>query len=241
MVLRIMHGGFRCKRSEVKYAIYKSSAKKTPGPDRLSFRVLREAYATVPELFDYLYPVLMANGYHPKCFKEATGVILKKPQSAKPPYRNYALSKAYRVISLLNCLAKIMEKIIARKLAVMAEFKTLLHMYQIGGRRQKSAIDAVMVLIQKMQANWRIRKRDFITSVLALDIKNAYPTVRAASFAKICIQIKLPTELIKWFISFMSDRTIRFAFDSEISAMIGVNDSIPQGSPVLPIMFLIFI
>jgi hypothetical protein len=39
----------------------------------------------------------------------------------------------------------------------------------------------------------------------------------------------------------MSDRTIRFAFDSEISTIIGVNDGIPQGSPVSPIMFLIFI
>jgi hypothetical protein len=69
----------KIKRSEIKYAIYKSSAKKTPGPDRLSFRVLRKAYATVPELFNYLYPILIVNGYHPKCFKEATGVILKKP------------------------------------------------------------------------------------------------------------------------------------------------------------------
>jgi Reverse transcriptase (RNA-dependent DNA polymerase) len=43
--------------------------------------------------------------------------------------------------------------------------------------------------------------------------------------------MKLPTELIKWFISFMS----------EISAIIGINDSISQGSPVSPIMFLIFI
>jgi hypothetical protein len=119
----------KIKRSEVKYAIFKSSAKNTPGPDRLSFRVLREAYATVPELLDYLYPVLITNGHHPKCFKEATGVILKKPQSAKSPYRNYALSKVYRVISLLNCLAKVMEKIIARRLAVMAEFKTLLYMH----------------------------------------------------------------------------------------------------------------
>jgi hypothetical protein len=83
-----------------------------------------------------------------------------------------------------------------------------------------------MVLIQKMQANWRIRKRGSITSVLALDIKNAYLTVRAAPFAKICIQMKLPTKFIKWFISFMSDRTIRFAFDGEISTMIGVNDGI---------------
>jgi Reverse transcriptase (RNA-dependent DNA polymerase) len=159
--------------------------------------VLREAYATVPELFNYLYPVLMANNYYPKCFKEATGVILKKPQSAKSLYRNYALPKVYRIILLLNCLAKVMEKIIARRLAIMAEFKTLLYMYQIGGRRQKSAINAIMVLIQKVQANWRTRKRDSITSVLALDIKNAYLTVRAAPFAKICIRIKLSTELIK--------------------------------------------
>jgi hypothetical protein len=91
--------------------------------------VLREAYATVLELFDYLYLVFMTNGYHPKCFKEATGVILKKPQFAKSLYRNYALFKVYRVILLLNCLAKVMEKIIARRLAVMAEFKTLLHMH----------------------------------------------------------------------------------------------------------------
>jgi hypothetical protein len=122
---------------------------------------------------------------------------LKKPQAAKPPYRNYALPKAYRVILLLNYLAKVMEKIIAQRLAVIAKFKTLLHMYQIGGRRQKSAINAVMMLIQKVQANWRTRKRDSITSVLALDIKNTYPTVRAAPFAKICIRMKLPTELIK--------------------------------------------
>jgi hypothetical protein len=83
-----------------------------------------------------------------------------------------------------------------------------------------------MVLIQKVQANWRIRKRDFITSVLVLDIKNAYLTIRAAPFAKICIRIKLLTELIKWFISFISDRMIRFAFDSKISAIIEINDGI---------------
>jgi hypothetical protein len=92
-----------------------------------------------------------------------------------------------------------------------------------------------------MQANWRTRKRDSITNILALNVKNAYLTVRATPFAKIYIQLKLPTELIKWFINFMSDRTIRFAFNSEINAIIGVNNSIPQGSPVSPIMFLIFI
>jgi hypothetical protein len=68
----------KIKRSEVKYAIFKSLIKKIPGPDKLSFRVLRETYVTVSELFNYLYSVLMTNGYYLKCFKEATGVILKK-------------------------------------------------------------------------------------------------------------------------------------------------------------------
>jgi hypothetical protein len=119
----------KIKRLKIKYVIYKLSAKKTSGPNRLSFRVLREAYATVLELFDYLYPILMANDYHPKCFKEVTGVILKKPQSAKLPYRNYALPKTYKIISLLNCLVKVMEKIVVRRLAVIIKFKTLLHMH----------------------------------------------------------------------------------------------------------------
>jgi hypothetical protein len=91
--------------------------------------VLREAYVTVSELFNYFYPVFMTNGYYLKCFKKVTGVILKKSQAVKSPYRNYALPKTYRVISLLNCLAKVMEKIVARRLAVIAEFKTLLHMH----------------------------------------------------------------------------------------------------------------
>jgi hypothetical protein len=143
----------KIKRSEIKYAIYKSSAKKTPGPNRFSFRVLRETYVTIPELFNYLYSMLIINGYHPKYFKKATGIILKKSQSVKSLYRNYTLPKTYKIISLLNCLAKVMEKIIARRLAIITEFKTLLHMHQIKGRKQKSAINTVIMLIQKVQAN----------------------------------------------------------------------------------------
>ncbi len=52
-----------------------------------------------------------------------------------------------RIISLLNCLGKIAEKIIAARLAYLAETTDLLHFNQISGRRKKSAIDAVMTLI----------------------------------------------------------------------------------------------
>jgi hypothetical protein len=56
-------------------------------------------------------------------------VIIKK--IGKP---DYGISKAYRPISLLNCLEKISEKILATRLAHMAEKYHLLHHLQIGGR-----------------------------------------------------------------------------------------------------------
>jgi hypothetical protein len=66
---------------------------------------------------------------------------------------DYALPKDYKIILLLKCLGKVAEKIIPKRLTVITEIKALLHFYQIRGRKQKSAIDVVMVLTHKMQAN----------------------------------------------------------------------------------------
>ena len=112
---------------KIRQVIFSSSTKITPGPDRVSFRVLREAYEVIDQIFDALLPALIEAGYHPKCWKEAIGVVLKKPQNPNSP-RDYQQPKAYRVISLLNCIGKVNEKIIANRLTNMAEVTDLLHL-----------------------------------------------------------------------------------------------------------------
>ena len=106
-----------------------SSSSKAPGPDGLGFECLKIAYAAIPEYFHSLFEVLIRAGYHPKIWREATIVIIKK--AGKP---DYSAPKAYRPISLLNCLGKISEKIMATRLAHMAERHHLLDRLQIGGR-----------------------------------------------------------------------------------------------------------
>ena len=59
-------------------------------------------------------------GFYPKKWKECLGVMLAKPD--KP---NYLILKAYRIISLLNCLGKVLERIIANRLGYLADITNL--------------------------------------------------------------------------------------------------------------------
>ena len=50
------------------------------------------------------------------------------------------------MITLLNCLGKVSEKIIATRLSYLGETTGLLHPEQMGDRKKRSAIDTVMAL-----------------------------------------------------------------------------------------------
>ena len=91
--------------------------------------------------FYKFYKTLIQFDYHFKCWKEAVSVVLKKPN------RKTTISKSYRVVSLLNCLRKVAEKIVAVRLFHTAEISDLLYTDQIEDRRQKSVINAVLSLV----------------------------------------------------------------------------------------------
>jgi len=75
---------------------------------------------------------------HPGAWKEAKGVVIPKPN--KP---DYGVANAYRVITLLNCLGKVVQKVAANAIAEECERGKLLHDGQFGCRTRRSAIDGV--------------------------------------------------------------------------------------------------
>ena len=54
-------------------------------------------------------------------------------------------------------------------------------------------------------------------------------------------RLGLPISLITWAKSFLSNRSLRLAFDGQIEEFSEINAGIPQGSPVSPIFFLVYI
>jgi len=106
----------RVIEGEIKYAINFSALRKALESDEMSFAIIQRAYKTISKIFNLVYSDLIENDYHSKIWREGTRIILKKSDKS-----NYLISKTYRIITLLNCLDKVAEKIIAVQLSYTAE------------------------------------------------------------------------------------------------------------------------
>ena len=81
----------------------------------------KELWEYISDIILQLFISLVNLGHYPAAWKTAIIIVLKKP--GKP---DYTVPGAYRPISLLNTLGKLLEKVIARRLTFYAETHKLL-------------------------------------------------------------------------------------------------------------------
>jgi hypothetical protein len=115
------------------------------------------------------------------------------------------------VISLLNYLGKISERILAKRLDYLAKITSLLYNSQINRRFKKLAIDTKLLLVNKIQEN---HLKDYKISVLFLDIKEAFDYISKNQFLAILKRLKLSINLITWISYFLEYQLLRLSFDS---------------------------
>jgi hypothetical protein len=85
------------------------------------------------------------------------------------------------------------------------------------------------------------KQRGLVTLTIFLDVKGAFDHVAHNQFLETLKKLGLPISLIAWAKSFLSNRTLRLSFDNKTEEFSEIIAGIPQGSPVSPIFFLIYI
>src|SRR6266849_6146566 len=125
----------------------------------------------------------------------------------------------------------------AARLAHMAEKHHLLHHLLIGRRPKRSAVDTVMLLTSIVDQG---KKEGKTTSTLCIDVKRAFDNVFRQCLLQTLKQMHLNPAIIRWVNSFLPDRLASLTFDAESEPMIPIMTGIPQGSPVSPILFLLY-
>jgi len=219
---------------EVKQAIRRVKADKAPGASGIPNRALQAGLAELTPVLTSLFNACVTHKYHPKQFKKAQTIVLRKPKKS-----DYTDPKAYRPIALLDTMDKALESIMTKRLSDIAETHHMLPDAQMGARRKRSVISALNLLVDQVHAVWGCGTK-YVASMLSLDAAGAFDRVLHIRLLHTLKMRRTPNYIIEWTRSFLKDRESSLIFDGQTSSMRRVDAGIPQGSPISPILFLFF-
>ena len=220
-------------KEEIAQALSKSSQSSAPGPDKVPYLVWKKVNHYNQDILLALLAPRVEVWYHPPSLKHPNGVVLDKP--AKPSYDS---PSSFHIIVLLKTISKILERVLTIRLMSFAKNASLLHPNQCGSLPGLSATDAVATLSHEVRTLQRPRRK---VSTLFLDIKAGFDNVDAIRLRAILLQHKAPAYMVDWVSSFLSERSCTLFFLESPNTPATISVGTPQGSPISPLLFLIYL
>ncbi|KAM3462859.1 hypothetical protein MY5147_009760, partial [Beauveria neobassiana] len=170
----------------------------TPGSDGITTKMLQAAWSHIAQPLTTLYNACLRLGHHPSVFKVAEVVMIPKLNK-----RNLSDVSTWRPISLLSCLSKGLERVIARRMAYAAIKYSILHPNQAGALPKRSAVDIVVSLIYDIEKALAAGK---VATLVTEDVMGAFDAILRNRMILRLRQQGWPDFLIRWIASFLLDR-----------------------------------
>ena len=205
---------------EVARVLARSSPSSAPGPDTIPYSVWKNIHRELPDLLPALLSPLVERGFHPSSLKAAEGVVLDKPGKA-----TYDIPASYRVIVLLETLSKILERLIANRLALQAREIGMIHPNQCGSLPGVSSFHAAAALTHEVATAHKLKLK---ASSLLLDIKGGFDNIKQDFLAGMLRERGVSPYIVSWVRAFLSDRSCRLRFQGAPNSFVKVAVGTPQ-------------
>jgi hypothetical protein len=217
---------------ETVMAINTSKSTNSTGMDNISLKILKNIPTCAIEHMTYIFNQSLRFSYLPKCWKIAKVKVLKK--------KDIDLDNpgSYRPISLLVTTSRILERIMNQRITSWAESNNILHPCQSGFRKNHSCQDNIFRMVEtcKIGLNMgkKIGKTDF-------DVEKAFDNAPHKGILCTLKEYGCPDYIGNWLVSFFSDRKFVVEIEGTFSEQKNILAGVPQGSPLSPILFSLYI
>uniref|UniRef100_A0A3Q3BK07 ribonuclease H n=1 Tax=Kryptolebias marmoratus TaxID=37003 RepID=A0A3Q3BK07_KRYMA len=179
-----------------------------------------------------LFNKIWNEGLIPNSWKRAIILPFNKPGKDPTSPNNY------RPIALTSHLSKWMEKIIVSRLGYILEHKKLINGCQYGFRTGRSTMDALIRVCNDIEKALKMKE---IMIIVFFDIEKAYDSLWKEGLLIKIKQMGISGKMFNWVADFLLDRKIKVKIGNDYSKEFNVENGIPQGSAISPILFNIMI
>ena len=204
----------------------------SPGADNVCYSMFRKMPTVCMYVVLSLFNAIWAKGVLPKSWKHSIVTPLVKP--GKPSF----LPESFRPIALTSNLSKIMEKLINNRLLWYLEKEGKLNNIQCAFRKRRCTNDHLIRLHDSVYKSVNNKR-----SVLAvfIDIEKAYDMVWRQGLMFKLYHLGIRGKMFWWIRDFLSNRTFLVRIGNTLSDVLTLENGIPQGSVISPILFNVMI
>ena len=218
--------------AQVKKAIKSMKNKTSSGIDFVSPKVVKIATEVLTDPLTWVINSSILSGEFPTSWKIAKVIPIFKNKGSKTDKANY------RPVSNLKSVTKVIEMVVNKQVLNFFESNKLFPDSQHGFRGKRSTFSAVASMHEKWLKNQERKEHQSLTF---LDLSAAFDTLSKDIFCGKLEKYGFDEKSVKWFKSYLTNRSQRVMIGSTISEPVNLTVGSPQGAILSPTIFILLV